>query len=273
MNGSAAALMMGIDLRILARRRWILGATLAGLVYLVIVGIVAAGQSGLQRADTLQSNSASLLLIGGLVVAVGLGGGAFSRDASSGYLGLLVGSGATPSRVGAVRILTRLAAMIGILAIWGVCMQLASLALGRGLDGPLAVHTLVWMINCALVLCASAALASVIGPVAAGVFGLMVFVCAQAVVNLKADLDQGAISRGAQSFVDSVYSILPRAIVSPMLADLQRRGQAGPAAPDININGLTVIVPASRLVDILWTLLWILIFAGLATFGVRRRQL
>ena len=273
MNGSAAVLMIGIDLRILARRRWILGVTLAGLAYLTIVGIVAAGQSGVTRADTLQSNSASLLLIGGLITAVGLGGGAFSRDASSGYLGLLVGSGATPSRVGGARIVTRLAALVGIIGVWAVGMQLASLALGRGLDGPLAVHALAWVVNCALVLCASAALASVIGPVAAGVFGLMVFICAQAVVNLKADLDQGAIARGSQSFVDSVYSVLPRAIVSPMLADLQRRGQAGPAAPDININGLAVVVPASRLVDVLWTLLWILIFAGLAAYGVRRRQL
>jgi len=273
MTGSAAALMMGIDLRILARRRWVLGLTVAGLVYVTIVGIVAAGQSGVTRADTLQSNSASLLLIGGLIAAVGLGGGAFSRDASSGYLGLLVGSGATPSRIGGVRILTRLAAFVGVIAIWGVAMQLASVALGRGLDGPLAVHALTWVVNGALVLCASAALASVIGPVAAGVFGLMVFVSAQAVVNLKADLDQGAISRGSQSFVDSVYSILPRSIVSPMLADLQRRGQAGPAAPDININGLAVVVPASHLLDLLWTLLWIVIFAGLATYGVRRRQL
>lgn len=273
MSGAAAALMIGIDLRILARRRWVGAVTLAGLVYLAIVGIVAAGQSGLTRADTLQSNSASLLLLGGLVAAVGLGAGAFSRDASSGYLGLLVGSGATPSRIGAVRLLTRLGALIGILAIWGIGMQVASVALGRGPDGPLAVHTLAWVVNCALVLCASAALASVIGPVAAGVFGLMVFVCAQAVVNLKADLDQGAISRGSQTFVDSVYSVLPRAIISPMLADLQRRGQAGPAAPDININGLAVVVPASRLVDLLWTLLWILIFAALATYGVRRRQL
>jgi len=273
MSVSAAALMMGIDLRTLARRRWILGVTTAGLVYVAIVGIVAAGESGITRADTLQSNSASLLLIGGLTAAVGLGGGAFSRDASSGYLGLLVGSGATPSRIGAVRLLTRLAALVGILVVWGLAMQLTSLALGRGLDGPLAVHTGAWVINCALVLCASAALASVIGPVAAGVFGLMVFVVAQAVVNLKADLDQGAISRGSQTFVDSIYSVLPRAIVSPMLADLQRRGHAGPAAPDININGLEVVVPASRLVDVLWTLLWILIFAALATYGVRRRQL
>jgi hypothetical protein len=270
---SAAAVMMRIDLRILARRRWVITVTLAGLVYLAIVGIVAADQSGVTRADTLQSHSASLLLIGGLIAAVGLGGGAFSRDASSGYLGLLVGSGAAPSRIGAVRLLTRLAALVGVIAIWGIGMQLASVALGRGLDGPLMVHTLAWVANCALVLCASAALASVIGPVAAGVFGLVVFVCAQAVVNLKADLDQGAISRGSQSFVDSVYSILPRAIISPMLADLQRRGQAGPAAPDININGLAVVVPASRLVDLLWTLLWILIFAALATYGVRRRQL
>jgi hypothetical protein len=271
--GRWAGVMVAIDLRILARRLWIQVAVVAGIAWVAIAALVAAGHSGPTRIDTLESNSASLLLIGGLIVAVGLGGGAFSRDASSGYLGLLVGSGATPSQVGGLRIATRLVALVIVLGIWGVAMQLASAALGHGMHGPLMVHTGAWALNCALVLCASAALASVIGPVAAGVFGLMVFVAAQAVVNLKADLDQGAISRGSQTFVDSVHSVLPRAIVSPMIESLQRHGRAGPAAPDININGLTVVVPASRPIDVFWTALWIAIFAGLATYGVRRRQL
>jgi hypothetical protein len=268
-----AGVMVAIDLRILARRLWVQLAVVVGIAWVLVAALVAAGRSGPTRIDTLETQSASLLLIGGLIVAVGLGGGAFSRDASSGYLGLLVGSGATPSQVGGLRIATRLAALIGVLAVWGIAMQAASAALGHGFDGPLAVHTGAWMLNCALVLCASAALASVIGPVAAGVFGLMVFVAAQAVVNLKADLDQGAISRSSQTFVDSIHSVLPRAIVSPMIEGLQRHGQAGPAAPDININGLTVVVPASRPLDIFWTVLWTAIFAGLATYGVRRRQL
>jgi hypothetical protein len=272
-NGAAALTMADVDLRILARRRWVQIFTVAGLAALVIIGLAAARSSGQHQIDVLESNCASLLLLGGLAVAVGLGGGAFSRDASSGYLGLLVGSGATPSGVGAVRIAARLAALVGIFAIWGVAMQLASLCLGRGVDAPLAVHTLAALENAALVLCASAALASVIGPVAAGVFGLMVYVTAQAVVNLKADLDQGAIQRTSQVFINPVYSVLPRAIVSPMIAQLQHRSDAGPTAPDININGLTVIVPASRPIDVAWTLLWILFFAGLATYGVRRRQL
>lgn len=273
MSGAAIVTMFGVDLKILARRLWVQLAVVVGIGWIAVATLVATGESGRARIDTLEINGASLLLIGGLVVAVGLGAGAFSRDASSGYLGLLVGSGATPSRVGLTRLLARLAAMVAVLAIWALAMQAGSLALGHGFDGPLAVHAGAWVINCALVLCASAALASVIGPVAAGVFGLMVFVCAQAVVNLKADLDQGAISRSSRSFIDSLYSVLPRAIVSPMLESLQRRGVAGPAAPDININGLTVIVPAAHTVDILWTLLWILIFAALATYGVRRRQL
>jgi hypothetical protein len=273
MSGAAIAVMLRIDLRVLARRLWVQMTTLAGLVIIAIVAIFAAGDSGQAQIDALRSDSASLLLIGGLVVAVGLGGGAFSRDASSGYLGLLVGSGATPSRVGAIRITARILALAAIFAIWGVSMQLASLAIGRGFDGALAVHTLAALENAGLVLCASAALASVIGPIAAGVFGIMVFITAQAVVNLKADLDQGAIERSSRSFIDPVYSVLPRAIVSPMIAELQHRSDAGPAAPTININGLTVYVPASHLSDVLWTLLWTLIFAGLATYGVRRRQL
>jgi hypothetical protein len=273
MSGAAAVTMYGLDLKILARRLWVQLVVVAGIGWIAIATLVAAGESGRARIDTLETNSASLLLIGGLIVAVGLGGGAFSRDASSGFLGLLVGSGATPSRVGLVRLLARITAMVGVIAIWTVAMQAGSVALGHGVDGPLVVHAGAWVINCALVLCASAALASVIGPVAAGVFGLMVFVCAQAVVNLKADLDQGAISRSSRSFINSLYSIFTRALVSPMLESLQRRGVAGPAAPDININGLTVIVPTAHTADVLWTVLWILIFAALATYGVRRRQL
>ena len=273
MSRAALMTMTGIDLRVLARRLWIQLTTLIGLVIIAIVALIADGDSGQAQIDALQSNCASLLLIGGLTVALGLGGGAFSRDASSGYLGLLVGSGATPSRVGAARITARLGALVALFAIWGVGMQLASLGIGRGLDGPLAVHTLAALENAGLVLCASAALASVIGPIAAGVFGVMVFISAQAVVNLKADLDQGAIQRASRSLIDPVYSVLPRAIVSPMIASLQHRSDAGPAAPTIDINGLTVFVPASRPLDVMWTLMWILIFAGLATYGVRRRQL
>ncbi len=273
MSGGAAVTMMGTDLRVLAHRLWIQLTTLAGLVVIAIVALIAAGHSGQAQIDGLESNSASLLLIGGLAVAIGLGAGAFSRDASSGYLGLLVGSGATASRVGAIRITARIVALIAIFALWGAGMQLASVGVGRGLDGALAVHTLATLENAGLVLCASAALASVIGPIAAGVFGIMVFISAQAIVNLKADLDQGAIARSSQSFIDPVYSLLPRAIVSPMIASLQHRSDAGPAAPTIDINGLTVFVPASRLIDVVWTLLWTLIFASIATYGVRRRQL
>jgi hypothetical protein len=272
-TAAAALELLRVELKVLARRRWVDGAALAGVVWIAIATVVAAGESGHARLDTLEVNAASLMLIGGLAVALCLGGGAFSRDASSGYLGLLVAAGATPSRIGFVRLAARVLVMIAVFVIWGVAMQIAAVAIGHGVDGSLAVHVTTWFLNGALVLCASAALASVIGPFAAGVFGFIVFFWAVSVVNIKADLDQGAISRSSGSFVNSVYGISPRAIVSPMLESLQRRGAAGPAAPDININGLTVTVPASRPIDVVWTLAWTLIFASLAVYGVRRRQL
>jgi len=273
MTTSASTTIFRVELAVLTRRLWLQVATVVGLLILGIVALVAAGQSGQHQIDTLETNSASLLLIGGMAIAIGLGGGAFSRDASSGYLGLLVGSGMTPSRIGAIRIAVRLVALAAVFVIWGVGMQLVSVGIGRGINGPLIVHVGAALENAGLVLCASASLASVIGPITAGVFGLFVFICAQAVVNLKADLDQGAIDRSSRVFIAPVFSILPRAIVSPMIAALQHRNDAGPAAPTININGLTVYVPASRPLDVAWTLLWTLIFAGLATYGVRRRQL
>jgi hypothetical protein len=99
-----------------------------------------------------------------------------------------------------------------------------------------------------------------------------VLITAQATVNLKAAADQGLIGTGATG-LDLAYWLLPRAVVSPMLADLQAADEAGPVAPTVEINGNLVDVPAAELDTVLWTLAWCGIFLGLAVFGLRRREL
>ncbi|HEX2508014.1 MAG TPA: hypothetical protein VHK23_06805 [Miltoncostaeaceae bacterium] len=244
----------------------------AGLLAAAAVAAAAAAESGLDREDQFRSGAASLLLLGGLVAAVPLGAGALNRDAAGGHLGLLVGSGASRREVAAAVLLARVAALIAIVAAWAVALQIGSLALGLGLDGPLAVHSLAVFVSLLLTMLAAGAASSVVGPVPAGAFAVAVFISAQAAVNLKAAADQDLIGT-AGGLVNALYYVVPRAIVSPMIADLQARDVGGPAAPSLEINDNPVLVPASGWGSVLWTLAWCALLAIACVGGLRRRPL
>jgi hypothetical protein len=256
----------------LSRRPWLRVALAAGVVLAGVAGAVAAADEGLAREDALRRGVASLLLLGGLAVAIGLGSTALNRDADSGHLGLLLASGAGRARLAAAAAGARLLGLAVILAAWAIGAQAASLALGLGLDGPLAVHGLAVAEGLALTLLAAAAASSVVGPVPAGLFGAAVYVVAQAAVNLKAAADQGLIGT-ADAGVTTLYYLVPRAIVSPMIAGLQIRDEAGPAAPRLEINESVVLVPAAGWVTVLWTLAWCALLGILCASGLRRRAL
>jgi hypothetical protein len=157
-------------------------------------------------------------------------------------------------------------------AAWGVALQVGSLALGLGLDGPLAVHTLAAAVGLLLAMLAAGAASSVVGPVPAGAFGLLIFISAQAAVNLKAAADQDLIGT-AEAAVSALYYIAPRAIVSPMISGLQARDVGGPAAPSLEINDNLVLVPASGWGSVAWTLAWCALLALACIGGLRRRPL
>jgi hypothetical protein len=99
-----------------------------------------------------------------------------------------------------------------------------------------------------------------------------VFISAQAAVNLKAAADQDLIGT-AGGLVNALYYVVPRAIVSPMIADLQARDVGGPAAPSLEINDNPVLVPASGWGSVLWTLAWCALLAIACVGGLRRRPL
>jgi hypothetical protein len=158
------------------------------------------------------------------------------------------------------------------LLAWGVVLQIGSAALGLGLDGPLAVHTLAVAVGLLLTLLACAAASSVVGPLAAGAFGVALYVTAQAAVNLKAAADQALIGT-ADAGVNLLYNVAPRTITSPMLAELQLRDAAGAAAPRVEINDNTVIIPESGWNSVVWTLAWCVLLAVACAAGLRRRPL
>jgi hypothetical protein len=264
--------LVAVQGRRLSRRPWLQAALAAGVVLAGVAAAVAATHEGLAREDALRRGTAGLLLLGGLAVAIGLGAAALNRDADSGHLGLLLGSGAGRSRLAAAAVGARLLGLAAVLAAWGIAAQAGSLALGLGLDGPLAVHTLAVAEGLALTLVAAAAGSSVVGPVPAGLFGAGLYVVAQAAVNLKAAADQGLIGT-ADAGVTALYYLVPRAIVSPMIAGLQVRDEAGPAAPRLEINDNVVLVPAAGWVTVLWTLAWCALLAIVCASGLRRRTI
>jgi hypothetical protein len=268
---AVAALARAQCLR-LARRAWVQAVAGGGVLAAILIAAVAATESGLDREDSFRSGAASLLLLAGLVVAIVLGATALNRDAASGHMGLLVGSGASRPQVAGAIVLARVAALAAVLIAWTVTLEICSAALGMGLDGPLAVHALAVSVGLLLTLLAAAAAGSVVGPVAAGAFGAVVFIAAQAAVNLKAAADQDLIGT-ADNAVTALYYIAPRAIVSPMISELQARDAGGPAAPSLEINENTVLVPASGWGSVLWTLLWCALLAVACVGGLRRRPL
>jgi hypothetical protein len=260
------------QLRRLSRRHWIQVGVAAGLALAVVAVIVAATHDGALREDSLRRGAAALLLLGGLSLALGLGSAALNLDAQSGHFGMLRGGGASRPELVAGAVGSRVLLLAAALATWAVVLEVGSLTLGMGLDGPLAVHTLAVFLGLLVAMLAAAAASSIVGPVAAGIFGGAVYVVAQAAVNLKAAADQGLIGT-ADVGVRILYYVAPRTVTSPMIADLQLRNQAGPAAPRVEINENIVIVPAAGWDTVAWTIAWCVLLGLLCAAGLRRRPL
>ena len=270
MNRIAA--LVALQLRRIARRRWIQVAVAAGLALAVVAVAVAATHDGGVREDTLRRGAAALLLLGGLVLALGLGSGALNLDAQTGHFGALAGSGASRPELVTGAVGARLVVLLAAGAAWALVLQAGSVVLGLGLDGPLAVHSLAVGEGLVLAMLAASAASSIVGPLAAGVFGASLYVVAQAAVNLKAAADQGLIGT-ADAGVRILYYVVPHTITSPMIADLQLRDAAGAAAPRVEVNGNTVLVPAAGWDTVAWTLAWCILLVLLCAAGLRRRPL
>ena len=279
------ALRLGVfELAGLVRRRWFVGAVLIGVGAVVAGALVASSHSGQVRADSFRAAAASVMLVGGLSLAIALGATAIARGGQTGHLGLLVGSGASRTTVTAARVGARLGAFLLGLGVWLVALQVGSLALGRGLDGPLAVHVAASAETLTVVLLLAAAVSTVLGPSIAGIVGAMGYVTIQAVVNLKAAADTGLL--GAWGRASQIaYNVLPRAVLSPMIVDMQNRGEGGPAAPrfevaldatrDLGVGADKVPVPLfpAGVGTVFFTLFWCAAIAYLCALGMRRRTL
>jgi hypothetical protein len=267
---SRIAALVAMELRRLARRPWIQLAAGAGVALAIAAVGVAATHEDLAREDSLRRGAATLLLLGGLAFALALGSGALNNEALTGRFGALTGAGASRPEIVAGSVGARAVVLAVTGAAWAAVLEIGSLALGLGWDGPLAVHAAAVGVGLLMAMLAASAASAVVGPAASFVFGASMHILSQAVVNLKAAADQDLIGT-ASGYVRALYYIAPRAVTSPMIADMQLRDVAGPAAPRVEINHNTVFVHAASWQTVAWTLAWCVLLALLCGAGLRRR--
>lgn len=267
---SAFWLLVRADVLREVRRRWFIGVVVAGFVASLIVVISAKTASEID--DTFRSGGASVLLLGGLVAALGLGSTAFWRDIQSGSLGLATATGTARGVVASSRAVSRLLMLAGVLAVWTITLVGGAVVAGLGLYGPFVTHALAEYVTLAITLLATAAASTVLGPWVAAIIGLMMHITAQATVNLSAAADVGRLG-SANRLAHVAYNMLPHTIVSPMIAEMQNRDAGGPAAPQFEINSVPVPIHASTIGSVFWTIAWCGFLAWLCFVGIRRRNL
>lgn len=262
--------VMRADLASVARRWWfgaILALGVAGAVAATLIGLAEHGQD---RTDTFRAAMASVFLLGGLALGLTLGATAFWTSIRSRNLGLLSASGASRMSIALGRLASRVAALAVGFALWTLAGMLGSLALGRGIDGPLALHALATFATLTFTTLAAAATSTVLGPAVSALVGLSAHILAQAVVNLEAAADVGRMGN-ATTLVHIAYNILPRALPSPMIVEMQNRGVGGPAAPQFEINNLAVPLQSAGIGSVLLTLAWCGVMVWLCRLGTRHR--
>ncbi|MSO45073.1 MAG: hypothetical protein EXQ74_07220 [Thermoleophilia bacterium] len=253
------------------RRRWYTVLLALGGAFIIAGAILAATRNPVAGDDTLRSWVAAVELIGGLVVATTLGASAVNRDADGGWLGMQVATGVPRPQVALGRILGRVLVLAMTFGVWIVLAAAMGVVTGHGGDGPLAVSGVAMFENMLLVLTFAALCSVALGPIAAGVMGVLAEIVAQALVNLQAAVDADVIGTAWSGLIAVLYAMFPRGIVSPMLSELQARDAAGIAAPQLEINGNIVYVIPSTWLTVIWTLLWCILLA-MATAGALRRR-
>jgi len=270
-GGAVGALLLD-DLASLVRARSVQVAAGAGSLLVIPAALVAATHHGLARADSYRQSGASLLLLGGLIVAIALGATFVSVAARRGLLGLLVASGAERLQLTIGRLSARVLVLLGTLGAWTLALEVGSAAIGRGVDLPLAVHAGAMAENHLLIMLAAAATGTVLGPAVATIVALVVWVVARSTVELHAAAEHGQLGSLANA-ARVAYATLPRNVTSPMIVAMQNRAQGGPAAPRFEINSVPIPVPAAGAGTVLWTLAWCGLLAVLAGRGLERRPL
>lgn len=270
---SAVAIIGRVEARGLARRHWPAIVLVAGIAVIIAGAIIAATRSGMAQADTFRSWTAAVYLIGGLALAMGLGASAVNRDADGGWVGLQVCTGTPRVQVALGRVAGRIAVLISCFIAWAVGAIIVGAIMGLGFDAALLATAFAMLVNMILVTAVAAFASVALGPIASGTVGLLIFIFAQASVNLAAATDAGVIGTAWSPLIQVIYAVFPRAIVSPMLSAMQAQGTAGVAAPQFEINGNIVTIPAASLPTVVWTLLWCALLVAGTAGAMRRRAL
>lgn len=262
--------LLSADLHALSRRTWLRVATILGILAVALVVVTALNAEGADRADAYARGVVALFLLGGLALALTLGAPALRTEAENGTFAMLHAAGASRADLAIARLLGRIVALGVVLGLWALAAQAGSALIGDGLRADLAVHAMAAGLTALLAMMAAVVAGTILGPVAAGAAGAILFITAQGITNLKAAADVNLIGSGEQ-LIDAAWWSFPRTVTSPLADDLARRDVGGAAVTRFELNGAEAVVPEAGLDTWLWVAAWCGLLALVAYYGFRRR--
>ncbi len=260
------------EFRALLRRRWFLVIVAASAALIIAGAIVAILQDGFMRADTLRGWVLAVYLLGGLAVATSLGASTVNRDGDGGWVGMQVATGVGRPAVALGRAWGRVLALCAVFGAW-IALALIGGFIQGAVDWDLAVAGLAMLENMLVVLLVAALCSVPLGPVASGVFGVLAYIFMQSLVNLSSAVEAGVLGTAWSGVIRTFYLVFPRAIVSPLVSELQARDVAALAAPRLEVNGNVVFVQPSSWGTVIWTLAWCVLLAFATAGALRKRAL
>jgi ABC-type transport system involved in multi-copper enzyme maturation permease subunit len=246
-------------------------------------GSAAPDPAMLSRLLELQLVIQLLSVVGffALLIAFGIGMTAIYHDLES---GAAVGIFSKPvSRLAFTtgKVLAAVAAMVVIVGLLSLEARLAMFLFGGGLEGALWVETVAAVANAGLLMLIVLALSTWMNNIIAAVVAFIYnFVGSAVVVPLHAALVGGQL--GDNVWVKAGLNIAYWVVPHPLMSDARRQlaraeiaifsGSEGAPTPAQIEQAISSVPGASDLVDIVWWVFLVALFALLVYLAVRRRQ-
>lgn len=289
---SAALAVARYTLVELSRRRILLvffavgavGIVALGLFFKILYSQIANSQQGLPNGVDkatfdrfvqlgFLSDLYAALSIFALLIAYAIGMTAIYHDLDSGSAVSILSKPITRLSFASGKVGAAIVALVGIVGVLAIEARLVMLLFPGGLEDSLTGEVIAGVANVVVVMLLVLALSTWMNNIVAVVVAFVYYdVVAAAIVAVRNLLDNGAFNQPQLKAVfDVLYWFVPHELTSSAAgeiarASLQLQPQASTSA------ALAAIPAASGPGDVAWWGLFVVLFAGLVYYSVRRRQ-
>lgn len=290
MNASLA--VMRYTLVELTRRRILLVFFVVGAVGIVVLGAgfkilysqIEGNSRGLPLGVTqaefdrvvqlgFLSDLYGALSIFALLIAYAIGMTAIYHDLDSGSAVGILSKPITRLSFAAGKVVAAVAALVAIVGLLAIEARFVMLLFPGGLEDSLTGEVIAGVANVVVVMLLVLALSTWMNNIVAVIVAFVYYdVVASSVVALRNLLDNGAFTNSVlKPIFDVLYWFVPHELTSSATGEIAKASIK--LSPNASTNAALAAVPAaSGPGDVAWWALFVVLFAGLVYYSVRRRQ-